>query len=131
MARRRGGRALIGEINVAPLVDVMLVLLIIFMVSAPLVVHGVPIDLPETSAGTLDMSPLTVSLAEDGRIAISGDYYSADEFIARLKMLGCVKQRVILRAAKAINYGQVLKILSLIQQSGFTNVGLASLPLPE
>lgn len=133
--RSRGKRGLMSEINVTPFVDVMLVLLIVFMVSAPLLVNGVPLELPETSAGALkgDSEPLTVSVAEDGRIAIKEEYYPRDAFVARLKAVGGAtregfSQRIVVRAAKGANYGQVLEILALIQQAGFKNVALASMP---
>lgn len=125
-----------SEINVTPFVDVMLVLLIVFMVSAPLLVNGVPLDLPETAAGALnaDTEPLTVSVAQDGKIAIKEEYYPRDEFVARLKAVGGAtaagfQQRIVVRGAKAANYGQVLDILALIQQAGFHNVALASVPV--
>lgn len=134
--RSRGQYGLMSEINVTPFVDVMLVLLIVFMVSAPLLVNGVPLDLPETAAGSLnaDTEPLTVSVAEDGRIAIKEEYYPHEEFTARLKAVGSAmpegfRQRIVVRGAKAANYGQMLDILALIQQAGFHNVALASIPV--
>jgi len=125
-----------SEINVTPFVDVMLVLLIVFMVSAPLLVNGVPLDLPETVAGSFgaDTEPLTVSIVEDGRIAIREEYYPREEFSARLKAVGSAIEegfghRVVIRGAKTISYEQVLDILALIQQAGFHNVALASVPV--
>jgi len=134
--RGRNKHDLMSEINITPLVDVMLVLLIIFIVSTPLLVNAVPLDLPETSASSLnaDTEPLTVSVADDGRIAINEKYYPREEFVARLKAVASTtpegfKQRIVVRGAKAANYGQMLDILALIQQAVFNNVTLASVPV--
>lgn len=136
---RRGGgahRGLMSEINVTPFVDVMLVLLIIFMVSAPLLVNGVPLDLPKTQAGPVnaETKPLTVSIDEQGRLAVNEEYYNTpDEVIAKLKAVtdtggDASKQRVFVRGAKTVEYQKVLDLLATIQKAGFTNVALASLP---
>ncbi|WP_375643925.1 MULTISPECIES: protein TolR [unclassified Bartonella] len=126
---------LMSEINVTPFVDVMLVLLIIFMVSAPLLVNGVPLDLPRSQAGPVraQKTPLTVSLDAQGRFAINQDYYeTSQELIAHLKTLleadaTQKDQRVFVRVAKTVEYQQVLKLLADIQKAGFSQVALASL----
>lgn len=136
--RRSGGsrRGLMSDINVTPFVDVMLVLLIIFMVSAPLLVNGVPLDLPKTQAGPVntDTKPLTVSIDDQGRFAVNEEYYNnADEVIAKLKAVtdtggDASKQRIFVRGAKTVEYQKILDLLATIQKAGFTNVALASLP---
>ncbi|WP_336287453.1 MULTISPECIES: protein TolR [unclassified Bartonella] len=133
--RSRSRNRLMSEINVTPFVDVMLVLLIIFMVSAPLLVNGVPLDLPHSQAGPVQMkdSPLTVSLDAQGRLAIGQDYYDTSEaLVAQLKAKLMTdpaqkKQRIFVRAAKTVEYQQVLKLLADIQKAGFSQVALASL----
>lgn len=134
--RRHHSRSqLMSEINVTPFVDVMLVLLIIFMVSAPLLVNGVPLDLPRSQAGPVpaQKTPLTVSLDASGRFAINQDYYETSQaLIAQLKTLleadaTQKDQRVFVRIAKTVEYQQVLKLLADIQKAGFSQVALASL----
>ncbi|WP_208440156.1 protein TolR [Bartonella raoultii] len=126
---------LMSEINVTPFVDVMLVLLIIFMVSAPLLVNGVPLDLPHSQAGPVRMqkTPLTVSIDAQGRLAVNQDYYeTAEALIAQLKSQlekdpTQKNQRIFVRAAKTVEYQKVLKLLADIQKAGFSQVALASL----
>ncbi|UTO28221.1 protein TolR [Bartonella harrusi] len=133
--RHHSHSQLMSEINVTPFVDVMLVLLIIFMVSAPLLVNGVPLDLPHSQAGPVQMqdTPLTVSLDAQGRLAINQDYYeTAEALIAQLKAKldsepGQKNKRIFVRAAKTVEYQQVLKLLADIQKAGFSQVALASL----
>ncbi|EJF91735.1 protein TolR [Bartonella tamiae] len=134
--RGRGHGGLMSEINVTPFVDVMLVLLIIFMVSAPLLVNGVPLDLPQTQAGPInaDTQPLTVSIDDEGKFAVNEEYYTtAEEVIAKLKAVTdtgseASKQRIVVRGAKMIEYQKILDLLATIQKAGFSNVALASLP---
>ncbi|AGF76412.1 protein TolR [Bartonella vinsonii] len=133
--RHYSHRQLMSEINVTPFVDVMLVLLIIFMVSAPLLVNGVPLDLPRSQAGPVQTqdTPLTVSLDAQGRFAINQDYYeTAEVLIAQLKAKlesepAQKNRRLFVRAAKTVEYQQVLKLLADIQKAGFSQVALASL----
>ncbi|WP_455465917.1 protein TolR [Bartonella sp. B39] len=134
--RRSHSRSqLMSEINVTPFVDVMLVLLIIFMVSAPLLVNGVPLDLPRSQAGPVQMqhTPLTVSLDAQGRLAINQDYYDTVEaLITQLKLQlendhTQKNQRIFVRAEKTVEYQQVLKLLAKLQKAGFSQVALASL----
>ncbi|WP_412058925.1 ExbD/TolR family protein [Bartonella sp. DGB2] len=133
--RRRSSQHLMSEINVTPFVDVMLVLLIIFMVSAPLLINGVPLELPKTQAGPVqaEKTPLTISLDDKGKLAINQDYYPTPEAVVqKLTALLMAKPelaqtRLFLRAAKDIEYERVLALLALIQKAGFQNVALASL----
>ncbi|CBI76907.1 TolR protein [Bartonella clarridgeiae 73] len=134
--QRRSRTPLMSEINVTPFVDVILVLLIIFMVSAPLLVNGVPLDLPHSQAGpvqTESTTPLTVSLDAQGRLAINQNYYDTEEaLIAHLKALLAEdptqkNKRIFVRAAKTVEYQQVLQLLAHIQKAGFSQVALASL----
>ncbi|MET3559332.1 biopolymer transport protein TolR [Bartonella japonica] len=133
--RHRSHNQLMSEINVTPFVDVMLVLLIIFMVSAPLLVNGVPLDLPSSQAGPVraQSTPLTVSLDALGRLAINQDYYDTSEaLIAQLKAQLEIdpeqkNQRIFVRADKTVEYQKVLQLLAELQKAGFSQVALASL----
>ncbi|WP_019222833.1 protein TolR [Bartonella rattaustraliani] len=133
--RHHSHSQLMSEINVTPFVDVMLVLLIIFMVSAPLLVNGVPLDLPRSQAGPVhaQSTPLTVSLDAQGRFAINQDYYETSEaLIAQLKVQlesdpEKKNQRLFVRAAKTVEYQKVLQLLADLQKAGFSQVALASL----
>lgn len=135
-SRDRRSRALMSEINVTPFVDVMLVLLIVFMVAAPLLVNGVPLELPKTEAGSvkMDTNPLTVSVDESGRFAINDKFYdSQEQLITHLKAqlhskADLAKQRIFIRGSKDIAYQKILQLLAAVQKAGFTNVALASLP---
>ena len=124
-----------SEINVTPFVDVMLVLLIIFMVTAPLLTVGVPVDLPESSADSLpeDQEPLTLSINAKGEIFIQEDQVEYDKMIP--KILAIAKNRtdtrIFVRGDKTINYGRVLEIMGTLSGSGFTKVALISEPYKE
>jgi biopolymer transport protein TolR len=118
----------IAEINVTPLVDVMLVLLIIFMVTAPLLQVGVPVDLPKTSAqqvGGKD-EPLVVSLNAKGEVFLGETQYSLPELSQKLKAVYEQKpdQRVFLRGDKAIDYGKMMEVMGVVIDSGFRQLGL-------
>lgn len=135
--RRRGGskRAPMSEINVTPMVDVMLVLLIIFMVAAPLMTTGVPIDLPETKAKELnsDTKPITVSIKKTGEIYM-GDETEAAVPIEELepKLTAIAKagadQRIFVRADAGTEYGAVMNVMGRIQHAGYKNIGLVTQP---
>ena len=124
-----------SEINVTPFVDVMLVLLIIFMVTAPLLTVGVPVDLPESSADSLpeDQEPLTLSINSKGEIFIQEHQVEYDKMIP--KILAIAKNRtdtrIFVRGDKTINYGRVLEIMGMLSGSGFTKVALISEPYKE
>ncbi|NKB83407.1 protein TolR [Brucella grignonensis] len=131
--RRRRGRkkALMSEINVTPFVDVMLVLLIIFMVSAPLLTVGVPIDLPDTQAKAMnaDTQPITVSVNSEGQIYLQETEIPLDEVVAKLQAIAKTgyEERIFVRGDKAADYGTVMKVMARISAAGFKNIGLVTL----
>ncbi|MDT6939370.1 protein TolR [Brucella pseudogrignonensis] len=131
--RRRRGRkkALMSEINVTPFVDVMLVLLIIFMVSAPLLTVGVPIDLPDTQAKAMnaDTQPITVSVNSEGKIYLQETEIPIDEVVAKLQAIAKTgyEERIFVRGDKAADYGTVMKVMARISAAGFKNIGLVTL----
>ena len=124
-----------SNINVTPLVDVMLVLLIVFMITAPMLTVGVQVDLPETSADSLpeEAEPLTLSINAKGEIFIQEAKVEYDNIIA--KVLAVSKNRtdtrIYVRGDKTINYGRVLEIMGLLSGSGFTKVALISEPYKQ
>ena len=129
-----GGRGdLNSEINVTPLVDVMLVLLIIFMVTAPLLVAGVPIDLPTSRAGALDQNakPVQVAIDADGRITIDDAAVTESALPAKLANIAAQPQppegrRVYLRADKGLDYGRVMRVMGDLNRAGLNRVALVS-----
>jgi biopolymer transport protein TolR len=131
--RRRRGRkkALMSEINVTPFVDVMLVLLIIFMVSAPLLTVGVPIDLPDTQAKAMnsDTQPITVSVNNEGQIYLQETEIPIDEVVPKLQAIAKTgyEERIFVRGDKAADYGTVMKVMARISAAGFKNIGLVTL----
>ncbi|MCP1200117.1 protein TolR [Notoacmeibacter sp. MSK16QG-6] len=128
--RRRSRTGTISEINVTPLVDVMLVLLIIFMVAAPLMTVGVPVDLPNTDAAPMnsDTEPLVVSVDGEGRIFLQETELQLDEVVPKLQAIKDAKgdARIFVRGDKAIDYGSVMRVMARIQAGGFSNVGLVT-----
>ena len=132
---KRSEREPMSEINVTPFVDVMLVLLIIFMVTAPLLTVGVQVDLPETSADTLpeESEPLTLTINSKGEVFIQETKIEFDNLIK--KILAVSKNRtdtrIYVRGDKTINYGRVLEIMGLLSGSGFTKVALISEPYKQ
>ena len=130
--RRRGRHhGLISEINVTPFVDVMLVLLIIFMVAAPLLTVGVPIDLPETQAKALnsETQPITISVNENGQIFLQETEIPLDEVVAKLTAIAAAgyEERIYVRGDKTTNYGIVMQVMARIQAAGYTKIGLVTL----
>jgi biopolymer transport protein TolR len=133
---RRGGRsrrAPMAEINVTPLVDVMLVLLIIFMVTAPLLVAGVPIDLPESRAGALDQQAKPVQVAIDGKGALTIDEVAVTDaqLPTQLARIAAEPQpeegrRIYLRADKGLDYGRVMRVMGELNRAGLNRVALVS-----
>ena len=125
----------ISEINVTPFVDVMLVLLIIFMVTAPLLTVGVQVDLPETSADTLpeETEPLTLTINAKGEIFIQETKVEYEKIIAKIMAVSNNRTdtRIFVRGDKTINYGRVLEIMGMLSGSGFTKVALISEPYKE
>ncbi len=129
--RRRGTSAAMSEINVTPFVDVMLVLLIIFMVAAPMLTVGVPIELPKTAASALPTEqeePLTVTLTADGLILIMTTEVSEGELIPRLSAIAAERtsDKVFLRADGALAYERVAQVMGALNAGGFTNIGLVT-----
>ncbi|MBV9736160.1 MAG: protein TolR [Acidisphaera sp.] len=132
---RRGRYRPLSEINVTPLVDVMLVLLIIFMVTAPLMTSGVNVDLPKTDANQLnsDSQPLTVSINAQGEIYLQDQQVDLATLVAKLQAIAQnnADRRIFVRGDKAINYGLVMQVMGTITQGGFTKVALlAEQPSP-
>jgi biopolymer transport protein TolR len=130
IGRRRHRARPLSEINVTPFVDVMLVLLIVFMVTAPLLTVGVPVDLPKTKAQPLsqDREPLTVSVRRDGNIYLQNTRVAEDDLVPRLSAIAAngYDQRVFVRGDKAVDYGRVMQVMALISAAGFTHIGLVT-----
>lgn len=129
---RRGSRKqLLSEINVTPFVDVMLVLLIIFMVAAPLLTVGVPIDLPETEAKALnsETQPITVSVNSTGLIYLQETEIAIDEVVPKLEAIATTgyDERIYVRGDTNADYGTVMKVMARISAAGFKNLGLVTL----
>ncbi len=130
--RRRGKhRRLMAEINVTPFVDVMLVLLIIFMVAAPLLTVGVPVELPKTAAGalpTVEEEPLTITLTADGQVVLQKTPIARADLIARLTAIAAEREddKVFLRADGAVRYEEFAQILGALNAAGFNNIGLVT-----
>lgn len=129
--RRRGKSAPMSEINITPFVDVMLVLLIIFMVSAPLLTSGVPIDLPDTQAKALnaDTQPITVSVNDKGQVYLQETEIDISEVVPKLEAISKTgyEERIFVRGDKNADYGTVMKVMSRISAAGFKNIGLVTL----
>jgi len=119
-----------SEINVTPMVDVMLVLLIIFMVAAPLLTVGVPIDLPQAGAAPLqgDDEPLTISVNNEGAIFLQETVVDLDQLVAQLLAIGenGYEQRIYVRADETLAYGDVMKVMGTINAAGFNKVALVT-----
>ncbi|MEQ6248654.1 protein TolR [Sulfitobacter sp. HNIBRBA3233] len=129
--RRRGGAQPISEINVTPFVDVMLVLLIIFMVAAPLLTVGVPVELPKTAAQALPSEqeePLTVTLTAEGAVQIMTTETPREELVSKLRAVAAEREgdRVFLRADGAVPYSSVMEIMGALNAGGFSNIGLVT-----
>ena len=121
-----------SEINVTPMVDVMLVLLIIFMVSAPLLTVGVPIDLPQSQAKSLDQDkePLTLSVNDKGQVFLQNAESSVDDLIPKLQAVaqarGGAEARIYVRGDKNVNYGTMMKVMGRLSAAGFHKVALVT-----
>ncbi len=129
---RRRGRAPMADINVTPLVDVMLVLLIIFMVTAPLMTAGVPVELPESRAKALaqDQQQITLTMAPDGQIFIDKTKVArgelADQLAALPKNADGKPPQVTLRADKSLDYGRVMAVMGELNRAGFNSIALVT-----
>jgi biopolymer transport protein TolR len=133
--RRHRRNPVMSQINVTPMVDVMLVLLIIFMVSAPLLTVGVPIDLPQTQASSLDAAdkePLAISLNTKGQVFLQNTEVPVDELVPKLKAISEARasrggdDRIYVRADKAVDYGTVMKVMGRLSAAGFRKVALVT-----
>ena len=130
--RRRGRHhALVSEINVTPFVDVMLVLLIIFMVAAPLLTVGVPIDLPETQANALnsETQPITISVNQQGQVYLQETEIAVDEVVPKLQAIATTgyNERIYVRGDRSADYGTVMQVMARISAAGYRNLGLVTL----
>lgn len=121
-----------SEINVTPLVDVMLVLLIVFMVAAPLLTVGVQVDLPQTQAAAIQGQdePLSVTIDSKGVIYLQETAVELDQLVPRLQAIsgGAPERRIFVRGDQAINYGKVLEVMGVINTAGFSKVALVGNP---
>ncbi|MBL4732597.1 MAG: protein TolR [Rhizobiaceae bacterium] len=129
--RRSKKNQVMSEINVTPFVDVMLVLLIIFMVTAPMLTVGVPIDLPESSAKSLnaETEPITISINESGGIFLQETEIPIEELVAKLKAIAKhgYEERIFVRGDKGASYGEVIKVMALISSSGYKRMAMVTL----
>ena len=128
-ASRGRARAPMAEINVTPLVDVMLVLLIIFMVTAPLLTAGVPVNLPQSKAGALkqDKEPVTLSIEKTGEVYLGEERIAPELLSARLQSIAANDpSQVFLRADGALDYGDVMRVLGELNRAGLNKVALVS-----
>ena len=133
-ARAKGRRAPMADINVTPLVDVMLVLLIIFMVTAPLMTAGVPVNLPDSRAKALDQDqkPVDIAVDRDGTIHIGDDAVTIEDLPDRLSVIASERRQgdkppqVFLRADKALDYGRVMEVMGELNRAGLNRVALVS-----
>ena len=127
---RRGRHRPMGEINVTPMVDVMLVLLIIFMVAAPLLTVGVPIQLPETQAKAMnsDTQPITISVNSEGEVYLNDTVIPIDEVVAKLQAVAQAgyEERIFVRGDRSADYGTVMRVMARISAAGFRNIGLVT-----
>ena len=136
---RRSYRRLNSDINVTPFVDVMLVLLIVFMVAAPLLTVGVPIELPETKAKPMqgDTEPLTVTVASDGKVFLQETEVDLGTLVPKLEAISenGYEERIFVRGDKSAGYGEVMQVMGALNAAGFRRIGLVtdaqSAPLKE
>ncbi len=130
---RRGRRTPMAEINVTPMVDVMLVLLIIFMVTAPLLATGIQVDLPESKAAALEQNnePVAISIDAQGQVFIDDTPVPADAIDAHLQQIAAASRepggpRIFLRADQGLDYGRVMQVMGEINRAGLRRVALVS-----
>jgi len=128
--RGRMRRRAMAEINVTPFVDVMLVLLIVFMVTAPLLTVGVPVDLPKTRAPALgqDKEPLAITIAKDGTVSLQKLKVPLEELVPKLTAISHngYDQRIFVRGDQAVGYGKVMEVMGMLSAAGFTHIGLVT-----
>jgi len=129
---RRRRRAVMSEINVTPFVDVMLVLLIVFMVSAPLLTVGVPLDLPQSQAKSLDQDrePLTISVNLQGQIFLQNTEIKVEDLVPKLKAVadarGGIEARIYVRGDKKVDYGTMMRVMGRLSAAGYHRVALVT-----
>ena len=130
---KRRRRSVMSEINVTPFVDVMLVLLIVFMVSAPLLTVGVPLDLPQSQAKSLDQDrePLTISVNVQGQVFLQNSEIKVDELVTKLKAItdargGGFEERVYVRGDKKVDYGTMMRVMGRLSAAGYHRVALVT-----
>lgn len=133
--QRNGRKKLVADINVTPLVDVMLVLLIIFMVTAPMMTQGLNVDLPETTSKSLRQkdNPLVVTVDKDGKISLNKIDFSSYELLRQeleKSFAANNEQPIYLHADKNVTYGNVVKVMASIKSAGFDKIGMITKP-PE
>jgi biopolymer transport protein TolR len=134
---RRGGRRVkpMSDINVTPFVDVMLVLLIVFMVSAPLLTSGVPVDLPEAQAKPLaiEKEPITITVDNEGRVFLKEDEINVDDIVTRLAEVAPngFDERIYVRGDRTASYGAIMRVMGLINGAGYRHIGLVSVEEPD
>jgi biopolymer transport protein TolR len=126
--RRRRGKAVMSEINITPMVDVMLVLLIIFMVAAPMMTAGVPVDLPRTAAADMpsQTQPITVAVTPEGALFVDETPVGEAELVATVAALATPEDRIFLRGDTTANYGTVMRIMGLLSSAGYSKIGLVT-----
>jgi biopolymer transport protein TolR len=130
--RRRRRRPVMAEINVTPFVDVMLVLLIVFMVSAPLLTVGVPLDLPQSQAKSLDQDrePLTISVNVQGQVFLQNGEIQLDDLVPKLKAItdarGGADERIYVRGDKKVDYGTMMRVMGRLSAAGYHRVALVT-----
>ena len=131
--RRHRRNPVMSEINVTPMVDVMLVLLIVFMVAAPLLTVGVPIDLPQTQASSLDQAdkePLAVSVNTDGKVFLQNTEIELEALVPKLQAIAQTRggndERIYVRGDKTVDYGTVMKVMGRLSAAGFRRVALVT-----
>jgi len=129
---RRRRRPVMSDINVTPFVDVMLVLLIVFMVSAPLLTVGVPLDLPQSQAKSLDQDrePLTISVNVQGQVFLQNSQIGLDELVPKLKAVtearGGLDSRIYVRGDKKVDYGTMMRVMGRLSAAGYHKVSLVT-----
>jgi biopolymer transport protein TolR len=130
--RKKRRRSVMSEINVTPMVDVMLVLLIIFMVSAPLLTVGVPIDLPQSQAKSLDQDkePLTISVNDKGAIYLQDSEIAIDDLVPKMQAIAETRDgsdtRIYVRGDKSVSYGNMMKVMGRLSAAGYHRVALVT-----
>ena len=128
--QRRQRTRMMSEINVTPFVDVMLVLLIVFMVAAPLLTVGVPIDLPESQAKSIEQNkdPLTVSVNDKGQVFLQNSEIAVEDIVAKLKAIAKngTEERIYVRGDRKVDYGTVMRVMGRLSAAGYRRVALVT-----